>query len=99
MTAIITMALTLNSRVAAEGVETKAELEFFKENGCDEARGFYFSRLLNAKAFAQMLERQIAGEMLLAANPATPLRPTEIDPSSPLPSPGAGVSNSGGSTS
>jgi predicted signal transduction protein with EAL and GGDEF domain len=81
------MAHTLNLRVVAEGVKTKAELEFLKENGCDEARGFYFSRPLNAKAFAQLLEQQIAGEMPLAANPATPLRPTEIDASSPLRSP------------
>jgi diguanylate cyclase (GGDEF)-like protein len=73
VTAIITMAHTLNLRVVAEGVETKAELEFLKQNGCDEAQGFYFSRPLKAKAFAQMLERQIAGEMLLAADPATPL--------------------------
>jgi EAL domain-containing protein (putative c-di-GMP-specific phosphodiesterase class I) len=67
------MAHTLNLRVVAEGVETKVELEFLKENGCDEARGFYFIRLLNAKAFSQLLEREIAGEMTLAANPATPL--------------------------
>jgi EAL domain-containing protein (putative c-di-GMP-specific phosphodiesterase class I) len=87
VTAIINMAHTLNLRVVAEGVETKEETAFLKANGCDEAQGFYFSRPLNAKAFAQLLERQIAGEMTLAANPATPLRPTGIDASSPLRSP------------
>jgi EAL domain-containing protein (putative c-di-GMP-specific phosphodiesterase class I) len=82
VTAIINMAHTLKLRVVAEGVETKDEAAFLKANGCDQAQGYYFSRPLVANALAQLLERQIADEMTLAA--ATPLHPTEIIPSSPL---------------
>jgi diguanylate cyclase (GGDEF)-like protein len=43
VTAIINMAHTLQLRVVAEGVETKEELQFVKDRGCDEGQGFYFS--------------------------------------------------------
>lgn len=84
VTAIINMAHTLNLRVVAEGVETKDETAFLKANGCDQAQGYYFSRPLVAKAFKQLLERQITDEKLPAGNQASPLHPAEIDPSSRL---------------
>jgi EAL domain-containing protein (putative c-di-GMP-specific phosphodiesterase class I) len=53
--AIINLAHTLNLRVVAEGVETKAQYDFLKAHGCDEMQGFYFSRPLAPEDCARML--------------------------------------------
>ncbi len=54
---IIQMAHQLGLKVVAEGVETEAELEFLKENKCDEVQGFLFSYPLSAKDFGRLLMR------------------------------------------
>jgi EAL domain-containing protein (putative c-di-GMP-specific phosphodiesterase class I) len=79
VTAIINMAHTLNLRVVEEGVETRDEAAFLEANGCDQAQGYYFSRPLVAKAFAELLERQIAAEKLCADNQGKPLRQAATD--------------------
>jgi diguanylate cyclase (GGDEF)-like protein/PAS domain S-box-containing protein len=55
VTAVIGMARSLKLRVVAEGVETLEELEFLRAHHCDEAQGFYFSRPLPPKHFAELL--------------------------------------------
>ena len=40
---IIELSHALGKRVVAEGVETRQQLEFLREQGCDEAQGFLFS--------------------------------------------------------
>jgi EAL domain-containing protein (putative c-di-GMP-specific phosphodiesterase class I) len=52
---MIRMGRSLNLRVVAEGVETPKELAFLQARNCDEAQGFYFSRPVNARRFAQLL--------------------------------------------
>ena len=42
--AIIAMAHSMNLRVIAEGVETKSQADFLKDNHCEIAQGFFFSR-------------------------------------------------------
>lgn len=41
---LIEMAYALGIDTLAEGVETKEQLQFLKEIGCDKLQGFYFSR-------------------------------------------------------
>jgi EAL domain-containing protein (putative c-di-GMP-specific phosphodiesterase class I) len=59
VTAVISMARSLKLRVIAEGVETKAELEFLQAHHCDNAQGFYFSKPVPAEEFAKLLTRGV----------------------------------------
>ena len=53
--AIIGLAHNLNIKVIAEGVETEAQMNFLRRQGCDEMQGYYFSRPLPALELAQWL--------------------------------------------
>jgi EAL domain-containing protein (putative c-di-GMP-specific phosphodiesterase class I) len=56
--AIIAMGKTLSLTVIAEGMETKAQVDFLRERACDEFQGFYFSKAVTADQFAALLEAQ-----------------------------------------
>ncbi|MBX7246378.1 MAG: EAL domain-containing protein [Candidatus Sumerlaeaceae bacterium] len=56
---IMTLAHDLEMEVIAEGVETRQQLEFLRELGCEYAQGFYFSRPVAEWEAAQMLESGI----------------------------------------
>jgi diguanylate cyclase (GGDEF)-like protein/PAS domain S-box-containing protein len=64
VTAIISMGRSLNLRVIAEGVETLEQLAFLKAHQCDEAQGYYFSRPVDAKQFAKLLQTGISATVL-----------------------------------
>lgn len=55
--AIIGMARNLRMSVIAEGVETAAQMEFMRLEGCEEIQGFHFSRPLPPQEFAELLLR------------------------------------------
>jgi diguanylate cyclase len=55
--AIISLAHSLRLRVVAEGVETADQLEFLREQGCDQYQGFHCSPAVPADEFAQLLQR------------------------------------------
>lgn len=56
VSAMSDMGKGLQKRVIAEGVETRAQLEFLKRHGCDEAQGYYFSRPVTAEQASKFLE-------------------------------------------
>lgn len=54
---IIQMAKNLNLHVVAEGVEEAAHVRLLKEENCDEAQGYYYSRPLKQAEFLQLLSK------------------------------------------
>ncbi len=55
VSATLAMARELKIRTLAEGVETKEQLEFLREKGCDIIQGYYFSKPLETAFFTQFL--------------------------------------------
>ena len=54
------MAKRLKLRCIAEGVETRAQLEFLRANHCEAFQGFLFSRPVTALEATAMLKAQAA---------------------------------------
>lgn len=52
--ALIEMAHAMGTRVVAEGVETKSQLQFLQQYRCDEIQGFLFSKSLPGKEIGQL---------------------------------------------
>jgi diguanylate cyclase (GGDEF)-like protein len=64
VTAVISMARSMNLRVVAEGVETQEELAFLQAHECDEAQGYYFSHPVLPQQFAKLLQTGISDPVL-----------------------------------
>ena len=58
---IISMGHDLKMKVVAEGVETEEQLQFLRENGCDEYQGYLFSPPVPADQIEQLLKQQLEG--------------------------------------
>jgi len=65
--AIITLGHALGLKVVAEGVETRAHLEFLQQHHCDELQGYYFSRPVPAIEMGALLGGLQTGTPLQAA--------------------------------
>lgn len=57
VSAIIRMAQALGMRTTAEGVETAEQLAFLRQQGCDEAQGYFLSRPMPADQVTPLLQR------------------------------------------
>jgi EAL domain-containing protein (putative c-di-GMP-specific phosphodiesterase class I) len=55
--AIIGLARTLGKAVVAEGVETEAQRDFLRREGCDELQGWLFARDLPADEVPALVQR------------------------------------------
>ena len=53
--AVVAMAHGLKLNVIAEGVETKEQFSYLRENGCDALQGFWFSRPLPVESVENLL--------------------------------------------
>ena len=53
--AVVAMAHRLGKAVVAEGVETKAQLRFLRDIGCDEVQGYLLGRPVPARELSQRL--------------------------------------------
>jgi diguanylate cyclase (GGDEF)-like protein/PAS domain S-box-containing protein len=58
VTAVISLGQKLNMKVIAEGVENESQLEFLRDNNCDEIQGFHISEPVGADKIARMLTGQ-----------------------------------------
>ena len=56
MLSTISMGHSLNLKVLAEDVETEEQMSFLRNHHCDEIQGFYFSKPLEADAFAEKVQ-------------------------------------------
>ncbi|MES9899293.1 MAG: EAL domain-containing protein [Sedimenticola sp.] len=54
--AILALGHSLQLEIIAEGVETKVQEAFLKEEGCDEVQGYLYSRPLPAKEFEALIK-------------------------------------------
>lgn len=66
--AIIAMAHQLKLRVVAEGVETRAQLDFLRAHACDDIQGYLFSRPLPFAALCDWLAAFVPETDELAAS-------------------------------
>jgi len=67
-TAIIAMASSLRLKVIAEGVETEKQLQFLREQGCDEVQGWLPGRPMPADELAKLLEEDRRSQPLFATD-------------------------------
>jgi diguanylate cyclase (GGDEF)-like protein/PAS domain S-box-containing protein len=56
--AILSLAKSMGLKVTAEGVETKDQFEFLKNENADEIQGYYFSKPLNNEDFKKILDKK-----------------------------------------
>lgn len=53
--AVVSMARFMDLRIIAEGAETKEQVDFLQDIGCDYAQGYYFHRPMPTEALEELL--------------------------------------------
>ena len=59
MKSIVQMAEWIHMGVVIEGVETKPQLDFLEEIGCNDIQGYYFSKPLPVDMFKELITREM----------------------------------------
>ncbi|MDP1529690.1 MAG: EAL domain-containing protein [Rhodoferax sp.] len=79
---IISMANGLGLKVVAEGVETEAQCEIMRTNGCDEIQGYFFSKPISAQAIEELFTegRQLPPHLLRLRKPQHTLLLVDDEP-------------------
>jgi diguanylate cyclase (GGDEF)-like protein/PAS domain S-box-containing protein len=60
--AVVSLGKALGVRVVAEGVETAAQYQFLRDNGCDEMQGFFVSKPCHPDAFGDLLKHALTAQ-------------------------------------
>ena len=61
VSAIVSLAKTLNLTVVAEGIETEAQRDHLRELGCDNGQGFFYSRPVEPGLITKFAARSLRG--------------------------------------
>lgn len=69
--AVISLGHSLRLEVIAEGVETTAQLELLRAQGCDQAQGFLFARPAPAGEISRQIESWVRGHTPAGIIPAS----------------------------
>ncbi len=56
--AVISLGQKLNLKVIAEGVETREQVSFLRDNNCDEIQGYFLSRPIASEAIERLVEKK-----------------------------------------
>lgn len=56
VSAVISMARSLGLQTIAEGVETKEQISYLREQGCNEVQGYFYSKPVTAEQFEQYIK-------------------------------------------
>ncbi|MGK0469069.1 bifunctional diguanylate cyclase/phosphodiesterase [Clostridium sp.] len=64
---IIMMSKDLGIETVAEGVETKEQVKFLREIGCDLAQGYYYAKPMPMLDFDDLLEKEISHKLLTSS--------------------------------
>jgi EAL domain-containing protein (putative c-di-GMP-specific phosphodiesterase class I) len=84
-TAVISLGHKLNLKVIAEGVETREQQDFLRENGCDEIQGYFFSKAVSAQEIGLLLRASRGPQSNRIANPDSVRQQREVKhPDSPM---------------
>lgn len=62
--AIISMARSLGIQTIAEGVETEAQLNYLRQEGCNEVQGYLFSKPMTADAFESYINEAASNQFV-----------------------------------
>ena len=54
---ILQLTKALELITVAEGVESREQLDFLRENGCDVVQGYYFSKPISGESFTGLMEK------------------------------------------
>ena len=65
--AVIAMARSLGFQTIAEGVETQGQLDFLREQGCDEVQGYFYSKPLSVAGFEAFVRAHAASAPAIEA--------------------------------